>query len=103
MAMLIINPAVSGASYTNIGTNSVVSYDTSITGVAYAGITGARPILVAYLSNNNNLGQQGIANINLSNQKLSLSPGDRLVVTLQGLIGGTLSPVGVDLSWYEKQ
>lgn len=103
IASLLKNPAVSGASYTNIATNSVVSYDTSKTGVAYEGVTGAQLIFVACLSYNNNLGQKGMDTIDLSAQQIFLAPGDRLVVALNSLAGGTLTPVGVALSWYEKQ
>ncbi len=92
-ATLFINPSVSGASFTNVASNSVVSSDTSITGIA-----GGRVIMTFFLTANINTPN----NINLSDQEISLSPGDVLVVALQSG-SGTLTPIGVGLSWYEKQ
>ena len=98
VATLFKNPSVSGASYTSVASNSVVSYDTSKTGVS-----GSEMLLFAYLSNNKNFGQKGLDIINLSNKKILIAPGDRLVIALNSIAGGTLNPVGVALSWYEKQ
>lgn len=102
VATLVLNPLVTGASYTNVAPNSVVSYDTGLRAVSYTGVTGARALMVIYLSNNDGT-KKGLENINLSSQKISLAPSEVLVVTLQSLAGGTLSPVSVGLSWYEKQ
>jgi hypothetical protein len=92
---LFINPAVSGASYVNIGGNSAVSFD--ITGT---GTTGGRHIMTDYLVYST-INTEGIEYINLSDQKISLAPGDRLVVAGQSL-GGGLGNIGVGLSWVEK-
>ncbi len=94
LVRLFINPSVSGASYTNINTNSVVSFDTSRTG-----ITGNKEIMSIPLvgSSVNNR----VLNMNLSDQKISLAPGDSLVVAVQSLAG--TPTVAVGLSWYEKQ
>ncbi len=92
---LFINPSVSGASYVNIGGNSAVSFDISGTGVA-----GGRHIMTDYLVYST-VNTEGIEYINLSDQKISLAPGDKLVVAGQSL-GGVLANIGVGLSWIEK-
>jgi hypothetical protein len=92
---LFINPSVSGASYTNIGTNSAVSFD--ITGT---GCTGGRHIMTDYLVYSA-VNTEGIEYIDLSDQKISLAPGDRLVVAGQSLVGA-LTNIGIGLSWIEK-
>ncbi|MBI2345116.1 hypothetical protein HYV10_03525 [Candidatus Dependentiae bacterium] len=92
-----LNPTVGGVpAYTSVNANSVVSYDTAGTT-----ITGGKEIMTIFVINSIGT-DRGAVNINLFDKHISLSPGDRLVVAAQA-VSGTLTNIGIGLSWYEKQ